>query len=90
MVHKRTHEESTLKLISNTKSKIFGNPVFELENIINLVLLLNVARNLQELRMSFIDFFNLFSTDIPLLYLLTTSKIFGFLMFSGGIVVEHC
>ena len=59
--------ESTLKLISNTKSKIFGNPIFELENVVNLVLLLNVARNLQELRMSLIDFFNLFSTDAPLL-----------------------
>ena len=82
--------EPTLKLISKTISKIFGNPIFELEKIINLVLLLNVARNLQELRMSFIDYFNLFSTDLPLLYLLTTSKIFGFLIFSRCIVVEHC
>ena len=51
--------ESTMKLISDTRSNIFGNPIFEIKVVTQTGLFLNPICNLQQLRMLFNNFFKL-------------------------------
>ena len=55
----RLTAESILKLINNTRTKIFGNLIFEMKVVPYYGLFLNTICILRKLRMCFNDFFNL-------------------------------
>ena len=47
--------ESTLKLTNDTRSKIFGNPIFEMKAVTQSGVFLNAICNLQQLLRIFYD-----------------------------------